>query len=393
MSAAGGSAAQVGPPTECRVLGPLEVRVGGQPVNLGGRKQRLVLATLLLAAGRAVSTDRLIDVVWGDEVAEGVRNTLQVHVSGLRRALHGSGAPWTVLRRDPGYFVTVAPDQLDLLRFRQLVDAGTTALREGRAEAAVTALDEALGLWRGPALADLVGEPGLLPDLEALEESRLAAVGTRMEAHLALGRHAALVGELRDLVTAAPLHEHLRALLVRALYGSGRAGDALAVLREGRRVLADELGADPGPELRDLERAGPRRRTCAARSGRPIRWSSTGTARAAARRPPPPGAAAGDGGPQPGQLPVAGVGPGGLPSARTAGVVAPGLGAGRLLPERLVGGRDQGAAPSTAAERGRRPHRRHRALLQVRRGAERATGRRRRRHAAGTRRSARGSSP
>jgi hypothetical protein len=149
----------------------------------------------------------------------------------------------------------VASEELDLLRFRALVDTGTTALREGRPERAIMVMDEALALWRGPALADLAGEQGLLSELQALEESRRTAVAVRIEAHLALGRHAEVVGELRDLVDTAPLHEHLRALLVRALYRSGRAADALAVLREGRRVLADEVGADPGPELRDLERA------------------------------------------------------------------------------------------------------------------------------------------
>jgi DNA-binding SARP family transcriptional activator len=241
--------------TECRVLGPLEVVGGGWPVQLGGRKQRLLLAVLLLAAGRTVSADRLVDALWGADAGEKVRNTLQVHVSALRKLLQAAGTGLTVVRREPGYAIDVGTGQLDLLRFRAGVEAGTAALREGRAAAAVAALDAALGLWRGAALADLADEPALQAELGALEESRLAAVGTRTEAHLALGRHAEVTAELADLVAAAPLHEHLRALLVLALYRSGRAADALAVLREGRRVLAGELGADPGPELRDLERA------------------------------------------------------------------------------------------------------------------------------------------
>ncbi|MGY1773023.1 BTAD domain-containing putative transcriptional regulator [Blastococcus sp. SYSU D00813] len=239
---------------ECRVLGPLEVRAGGWPLPLGGRKQRLLLATLLLAGGRPVSADRLVGVLWGEDAPATVRNTLQVHVSGLRRALAPAGAPG-VVRREPGYAADLTGAELDLLRFRAAADAGRTALRDGRPDAAAAALDAALSLWTGPPLADLADEPGLAADLTALEEERLAAVAGRAEAQLALGRHGELTPELTELVAAHPLDEHLRALLVRALYRGGRAADALGVLREGRQVLADELGADPGPELRDLERA------------------------------------------------------------------------------------------------------------------------------------------
>ncbi|WP_197029095.1 BTAD domain-containing putative transcriptional regulator [Blastococcus sp. URHD0036] len=239
---------------ECRVLGPLEVRAGGWPLPLGGRKQRLVLATLLLAGGRPVSADRLVDVLWGDDAPSTARNTLQAHVSGLRRALGQAGAP-AVVRRDPGYAVDLAGADLDLARFRGAVEEGRTALREGRPDAAVPALDTALQLWAGPPLADLADEPGLAAELRALEEDRLAAVASRAEAHLALGPSVSLVAELTELVAEHPLHEHLRALLVRGLYRAGRAADALGVLRAGRRVLAEELGADPGAELRDLERA------------------------------------------------------------------------------------------------------------------------------------------
>ncbi|MGY1813393.1 BTAD domain-containing putative transcriptional regulator [Blastococcus sp. SYSU D00820] len=238
---------------QCAVLGPLEVRAGGWPLPLGGRKQRLVLAALLLAAGRTVSADRLVDLLWGESAPEGVRNTLQVHVSGVRRLLQPAGL--TVLRREPGYLLETGPGRLDLADFRALAEEGRAALRAGRAADAVGALDAALALWRGRALADLADEPGLAAELGALEEERLAALAARLEAHLALGRAAEVTAELADLVAAEPLHEHLRALLVRALYGGGRTADALAVLRAGRRVLAEELGAEPGPELRDLERA------------------------------------------------------------------------------------------------------------------------------------------
>ena len=189
---------------ECRVLGPLEVRAGGWPVVLGGRKQRLVLATLLLAGGRPVSADRLVDVLWGEDAPPTARNTLQAHVSGLRRALGPAGAP-AVVRRDPGYAVDLAGADLDLARFRAAVEAGRTALGEGRPDAAVPPLDAALALWPGPPLADLADEPGLAADLRALAEERLVAVASRAEAHLALGSSAALVAELTELVAEHPL--------------------------------------------------------------------------------------------------------------------------------------------------------------------------------------------
>ncbi|WP_170861165.1 BTAD domain-containing putative transcriptional regulator [Trujillonella endophytica] len=239
---------------ECRMLGPLEVRVGGWPLALGGRKQRLVLATLLLAGGRAVSAERLVDVLWGEDAPPTARNTLQAHVSGLRRVLGPVGAP-AVVRRDPGYAVDLAGVDLDLARFRAAVDEGRAALADGRPDAAVPAFDSSLALWSGPPLADLASEPGLAAELRALEEDRLAAVAGRAEARLASGSSAALIAELTELTAVHPLDEHLRALLVRGLSRAGRPADALGVLRAGRRVLAEELGADPGAELRDLERA------------------------------------------------------------------------------------------------------------------------------------------
>jgi DNA-binding SARP family transcriptional activator len=172
------------------VLGPLEVHAGGGPLPLGGRKQRLLLAALLLAAGRTVSADRLVDLLWGEDPGDKVRNTLQVNVSTLRKLLVAGETGLTVARREPGYAIDIRRDQLDLLRFRAAVDEGRAALRAGRPDAAVALLDEALALWRGAALADLADEPGLQAELGALEEDRLAAVGTRIEAQLALGLHA-----------------------------------------------------------------------------------------------------------------------------------------------------------------------------------------------------------
>jgi DNA-binding SARP family transcriptional activator/pSer/pThr/pTyr-binding forkhead associated (FHA) protein len=233
------------------LLGPLEVVDGERPVEVGGARLQALLMRLALDAGRTVSRGGLVDAVWEDDVPADEVHALQSLVSRLRRAL---GDAALVAQTPGGYRLALDPAAVDAHRFERLARDGAAALRDGDPARAAQGLGEALGLWRGAALADLVDEPGLQAELRALEEDRLAAVATRMEAHLALGRHGEVTAELADLVAASPLHEHLRALLVLALYRSGRAADALAVLRDGRRVLADELGADPGPELRDLER-------------------------------------------------------------------------------------------------------------------------------------------
>ncbi len=233
---------------EFGILGPLEVVEQGRVLALGGSRQRTLLALLLIRANEVVSADRLADELWGREPPKEAANALQYHISQLRKALAPSDA---IATRDPGYLIRVGPDELDLLRFERLV-------REAHAappELAARLLRDALRLWRGPALADLANAPSAQPEIIRLEELRLGALEQRIEAELALGRHAELVAELEMLVQAHPLRERLRAALMRALYGSGRQAEALEVYRHTRRLLVDELGIEPSPALHGLEQA------------------------------------------------------------------------------------------------------------------------------------------
>src|SRR5262245_7323083 len=225
---------------EFRVLGPLEVVEEGQPVALGGARQRALLAILLTRANEVVSTDRLIDELWGQQPPRAAANTVQYYVSQLRKAL-GSDR---IVTQQPGYRIRVEPGELDLERFEALVDRG------GAGE-----LREALRLWRGQALADFADETFAQPEIRRLEELRLAALEKRIDADLALGRHTELVGELEALVGEFPLRERLRQQLMLALYRSGRQADALEAYQSARRTLAEQLGLEPSPPLQELERA------------------------------------------------------------------------------------------------------------------------------------------
>jgi DNA-binding SARP family transcriptional activator len=236
---------------EFRVLGPLEVLDGDQAVKLGGAKQRALLAVLLLDANAVVSSDRLVDLLWGEEPPATASHSIQVYVSNLRKAV-GSARLRTV---PPGYAIDVGPDELDLARFERLLDDGRSRLAEGQADQAAVTLREALGLWHGPPLADFSYEPFAQPAIGRLEELRLSAVEERIEADLACGKHAALAGELEELVRAHPLRERLRGQLMLALYRAGRQAEALEAFQEARRALVDELGIDPSPALQRLERA------------------------------------------------------------------------------------------------------------------------------------------
>jgi DNA-binding SARP family transcriptional activator/DNA-binding beta-propeller fold protein YncE len=241
---------------EFRILGPLDVRSGGRSVPLGGPKQRAVLASLLLSANRVVSRDRLIEELWPDQTGDSADHALRLQISRLRKALGaGRDGESRLLTRPPGYLLLVGLGELDLHRFEQLVGDGRNALERGDAELAVARLREAESLWRGRPLADLEFEPFVRVDVERLEELRLAALEDRIEADLALGRHAQLAGELDALVARHPLRERLRAQLMRALYRSGRQADALRAYGEARRHLVDELGIEPGPALRQLHQA------------------------------------------------------------------------------------------------------------------------------------------
>jgi len=222
-----------------RLLGPLEADRDGVPVNLGARKQRAVLALLLLEANRVVSTERLIDELWGDHPPETARSALQVYVAGLRKALGADGA--RLRTSAPGYVLDVPAGCTDLDEFARLRAQG----RPG----------EALALWRGPALADLDGEPFAAAAAGRLEEQRLGVLEERIDADLALGRHGELVPELEALVAEHPYRERFRAQLMLALYRSGRQADALAAYREARAAFVDDLGIEPGAELKALERS------------------------------------------------------------------------------------------------------------------------------------------
>jgi DNA-binding SARP family transcriptional activator len=234
--------------TEFRLLGPLEVADGD--ATIAGRKPRALLAILLLEANRAVPVDRLIDELWPEDPPETATKTLQVYVSQLRAAL---GAD-RVETRGRAYAIRVAGGELDTEWFASLLERARGELAGGDADAATSTLREALALWRGPALADFRGERFADEAAARFEELRLAATEVRIEAELELGRHAALIGELEQLAAEHPHRERLRAQLMLALYRSGRQADALDVYRRTRAEFADELGIEPGPELRQLER-------------------------------------------------------------------------------------------------------------------------------------------
>lgn len=231
------------------VLGALVVQRDGEDLPLGGPKQRALLAILLLDANEAVSRDRLIDGVWGERPPPTAAHTLDNYVSRLRKTL-GDGR---VRRQAPGYALEVMPDELDLERFERLLALGHEHLAGGDAERAAQDFREALGLWRGPALADLRFEPFALAEADRLEELRLQALESRIEADLTLGAGSELVAELEALVRQHPFRERLLGSLMLALYRAGRQADALAAYQAGRRRLAEELGLEPGPELRQLQ--------------------------------------------------------------------------------------------------------------------------------------------
>jgi YVTN family beta-propeller protein len=233
------------------LLGPLEVRDGDRSLPLAGAKQRALLALLLVHANHVLSRDRLVDELWGEEPPETAVQSLQVYVSRLRKLLP-AGA---LLTRPPGYLLEVEPDELDLRRFERLLAEGRATLAEGDARRAAAVLHEALALWRGPALAEFAFEPFAQAEIGRLEDLRLAAVEERIEADLALGRHADLIGELEALIAENPYRERLRGQLMLALYRSGRQTEALEAYRQARRALVDELGIEPSSDLQRIEKA------------------------------------------------------------------------------------------------------------------------------------------
>ena len=263
------------------ILGPFEVADDqGRVLALGGFKQRSVLAILLLRAGQVVSTDELIDEVWGERPPTTAAKTVQVYVSSLRKVL-GDGV---LITRARGYVLEVGDGEVDADRFRVLAAEGARALRAGELRSGADRLREALGLWRGAPLAEFTYERFAQSAISRLEEGRLAALEERIDVDLALGEHRGLIGELEVLVREHPLQERLRGQLMLALYRAGRQADALAVYRELSGLLRDELGLEPSKALQDLERSilqhdaslGP---PAGERSGRPLARAASGRGR------------------------------------------------------------------------------------------------------------------
>jgi YVTN family beta-propeller protein len=231
------------------VLGPLSVSLDGGAVSLGGRKQRTLLAVLLLHANAVVSRDDLVDALWGERTPPSASDSLDTYVYRLRKQL-GSDR---LLRERDGYRLRVDDGELDVDRFEELVARARGAVDAADHRAAGALLTEALGLWRGPAWVGHLDNPAVFADAERLEERRLSALESRLEAELSSGEGAELVSELEQLVGQHPLRERLLAALMLALYRAGRQTDALEVFQTARQGLLDELGLELGPELREVQ--------------------------------------------------------------------------------------------------------------------------------------------
>ncbi|MFG1946727.1 BTAD domain-containing putative transcriptional regulator [Nonomuraea sp. NPDC048826] len=239
---------------EFRLLGPVEVWSEGGQVPLGGAKPRALLAALLLEAGRVVPRERLIGAVWDEDPPSTARQILHTYVASLRKAFVGAGLPPVIVSHRVGYLAEAPPQSLDKLVFERRVAEARRAVKEGAHLRAGELFREALALWRGPALGG-IGDSFLRAEAARLEELRLAVVEERVAADLAAGQDEQLIEELGELVASHPGRERLRRDLMLALYRAGRQSDALAVYQHGRRVLLDELGLEPGPELRQVQAA------------------------------------------------------------------------------------------------------------------------------------------
>lgn len=265
-----GPAAPRLPVVEVSTLGPVAVTVGGEPAPLGTPKQRAVVAALALGRGRVVSVDALIDLLWGEEAPATVTTTLHVYISGLRRLLEpdrkSRAAAKVLITRAPGYALALPPSAFDVVRFEQGVGAASALLAgqrlwrppsydEGTLSDALDEVDSVLGLWQGTPYAELGDAAPAVAERARLEGLRLTALESRVALAMALGRHAAVVPDLERLTTEHPLRESLWGLLATALVRARRQADALEALRGLRTVLGEELGIDPGPEIRELQAA------------------------------------------------------------------------------------------------------------------------------------------
>lgn len=236
---------------EFLILGSLEVLDDGVPVKLGAPKQRAVLAVLLLHPNAVVSVDRLIEAVWGDDPPRTAEHSIQIYVSELRKAFDPDGG--TLLTRRPGYELRIDPNRIDARRFEQLVDRAASAQDTGDWPVAGDSASEALALWRGSPLVDFAYEDFAQREIERLEELRCRALATLADSHIHSGKSLEAVPLLRDVTNDDPLGEEPRRLLMTALYAGGRQAEALREYRDFRRILADQTGLDPSPELMRLE--------------------------------------------------------------------------------------------------------------------------------------------
>ena len=237
-----------------RILGSLEASREGSPIGLGGAKQKTVLALLLLAQGRVVTTDDLIEALWRDDPPAKPSTALQGYVSHLRKALDPDKGFDRIITETAGYRLTLERGDLDLFHFETLLQQGRDGLAAGKTNDAASSFREALALFRGPPLADFTYETWAQSEIGRLDELRLTCLEGRIEADLRLGRHGELVGELEGLIGKFPLRESLRAHLMLALYRAGRQSEALAAYQESRAALVEEFGIEPTRALQELER-------------------------------------------------------------------------------------------------------------------------------------------
>jgi DNA-binding SARP family transcriptional activator len=266
-----------------RVLGPLQVLSGDEWQTIGARKWRSLLATLLLQPGRTVSVDTLTDAIWGDEPPAKAANLVSIYVLRLRRLL-GDPEGQLLVTRAPGYFIRAQPGDVDVARFEELAEEGRRALAADP-ERAAALLGEALQLWSGEALADVPPSPYIEAETERLSELRLAAVEHRIEAELECGRFAQVIPELRGTLAGHSLRERLWLLLMRALDGDGRRAEALDAYAQAREAIADQLGVDPGTELRRLHQELLNADDAPPARERPRRRATTPSAKREASRP------------------------------------------------------------------------------------------------------------
>jgi DNA-binding SARP family transcriptional activator len=242
-----------------RILGPLVVELrsadgGAEPIELdaGPLKQRLLLAILLCRCNAMVPATKLIDVLWWDGPPRTAHKNIQVYISHLRKLVEADGRTGRLRYRPPGYQLMLTPPELDVLRFEDLSRAGRLALRRGDPAAAADVIRQALGLWRGPALADLLTSPGLRAEAARLDDRRLAVYEDWFDAELMLGNHAEVLAEIETVVREHPLRERLRSQQLTALYRGGRQVEALSEYDNLRQLLAAELGLSPSPALMRL---------------------------------------------------------------------------------------------------------------------------------------------